>query len=168
MTEDVKEVRLSRGMHALVDPEDYDRVVAMGAWCADPAKRTFYARKNLYTPGTRKLTPLLMHTFITGWSYVDHINGNGLDNRRSNLRQATAFQNMANKRRYRNNTSGFKGVTRNTGTGRPWRAAIKVYNKGHHLGYFDTPEDAARAYDAAAIQHFGEYARPNFPRENYA
>lgn len=168
MSNDHKEIQLSRGMHALVDVDDYDRVVDMGSWCADPAKRTFYARKNLYTPGTQKLTPLLMHTFITGWPYVDHINGDGLDNRRSNLRPATALQNMANKRRYRNNTSGFKGVTRNSGTGRPWQASIRANNRRYHLGYHDTPEQAARAYDAAALRLFGEFARPNFPRENYA
>lgn len=166
--DDVREIALTRNMVALVDADDYERVVRMGRWCADPSHQTFYARKNLYTPGSRKLTPLLMHRFITGWEYVDHINGNGLDNRRSNLRQADHFQNMANKRRYRNNTSGFKGVTRNTGTGRPWRAAIRANNKRRHLGYYDTPELAARAYDTAAIALFGEFARLNFPQEKAA
>lgn len=155
-------IPLTRGLSALVDSQDYDRVMCMGRWCADPSSQTFYARKNLYSPG-RKLTPLLMHRFITGWPMVDHINGDGLDNRRANLRPASHGQNMANKRTYKNNTSGFKGVTRNTGTGRPWRAAIRADNKRRHLGYFDTPQQAAHAYDLAAIQLFGEYARLNFP-----
>lgn len=160
----MREITLTRGLVAIVDDEDYERVVAKGSWCADPSGDTYYARKNLYRHEA-PLRPLLMHTLITGFAYVDHINGDGLDNRRANLRRATHRQNMANKRIYRNNTSGFKGVTRNTGTGRPWRASLRSDGRRHHLGYFDTAEEAARAYDTAAAEHFGEFARPNFPRE---
>lgn len=164
----VKQVPLSRGMVALVDDEDYDRVIAMGKWSAEPGAYTFYARKNLYQRGSGrggKLTSLLMHAFLTGWPRTDHVNGNGLDNQRANLRQATHGQNMANKRLYRNNTSGFKGVTRNTGTGRPWRGQIKADGKHFNLGNYDTPEAAAKAYDDAARELFGEFARLNFPKD---
>lgn len=155
----MRQVPLSRGMSALVDDADYDRVMAMGRWCADPGGTTFYARKNLYQPG-RKLTSLLMHAFLTGWSRVDHINGNGLDNRRANLRPATHAQNMRNKPMYRNNRSGFKGVYRRKNR---WCAQIKHEGKLRHLGSFAAAEEAARAYDIAARELFGEFARPNFP-----
>ncbi len=159
-------IPLSRGMFALIDAVDYDRVVAMGKWCADPSSSTFYARKNIYHPEDRSLTSLLMHNFITGWTYVDHVNGDGLDNRRNNLRQANHSLNMRNKRLYRNNTSGFKGVMRNRGKGKPWYAAIKKDGRIYRLGNHLTPEDAARAYDKAALDLFGEFARLNFPQES--
>lgn len=167
----MKKVQLTHGYVALVDDEDYDRVVALGSWQAQPDGQTVYARKRIYVRGTGRDShkpSFLMHCFILGSFGVDHRNGDGLDNRRANLRIATHGQNMANKRIYRNNTSGFKGVTRNTGSGRPWRAQLKADKKHYHLGYYDTPEAAARAYDAAARELFGEFARPNFPQETSA
>lgn len=162
MSDDFREVPLTRGLVALVDANDYDLVCNMGRWRADPSGETFYARKNIHVTRFEQ-HPLLMHRLITGWSYVDHRDGNGLNNRRSNLRQATHAQNMANKRLYRNNTSGFKGVMRNSGKGRPWSASIKVNKRSFRLGNHDTPEEAARAYDQAARRWFGEFARLNFP-----
>lgn len=89
--------------------------------------------------------------------YVDHINHNGLDNRLSNLREADATQNQANKRRCRRNSSGFKGVKRCPRTGR-WVARIRILGKQTHLGTFDTAEFAASAYLSAAKAAFGEFA----------
>jgi hypothetical protein len=77
----MKEIPLSRGLVALVDDADYDRLTAMGSWYADPGRHTFYARKNIYHPADRSFTHLFMHNVITGWPYVDHRNGDGLDNR---------------------------------------------------------------------------------------
>ena len=99
--------------------------------------------------------------------YVDHINGNTLDNRRCNLRLATALDNARNKVILPYNTTGYKGVSsyhkqRKT---RPFRAQISIKRKRIHLGYFDTPEEAASAYDEAARFYFGEFACVNFPRE---
>ena len=105
-----------------------------------------------------------MHRLILGItcdSQGDHINGDGLDNRRANLRPVTHAQNMQNRR---GNGPTFKGIycvertTRN-----PWMAKIAVAKKQIYLGYYATPEDAARAYDEAAKKYFGEFARLNFP-----
>lgn len=95
-------------------------------------------------------------------SVVDHINGITLDNRICNLRLATTSQNHMNKRAKRNGTSPFKGVTRLVDTAL-WQAHIRVNGKQKNLGKYLRQEDAARAYDAAARAHFGEFARLNFP-----
>ena len=84
----------------------------------------------------------------------------GLNNRRSNLRLATPSQNMQNSRIPSNNSSGFKGAFWHKRE-RKWQAQIKLNGKKKHLDYFDTVEEAAAAYDKAAIELFGEFARPN-------
>jgi len=93
---------------------------------------------------------------------VDHVNGDGLDNRRENLRKATAAQNTYNARKRSLGTSKYKGVNIDEGR-RPWRARIRVDLKLIHLGRFATEEEAARAYDKAARRHFGKFACVNFP-----
>ena len=104
---------------------------------------------------------LLMYGTIPAGLEIDHKNGQRHDNRISNLRLATHRQNMANSRSRQNNTSGFKGVSLFKPTGR-WMAYIVVNYKRIYLGYFSHAEDAARAYDDAAREHFGEFARTNF------
>ncbi|MFI5473137.1 HNH endonuclease [Streptomyces cacaoi] len=161
----MREIHLTSGGIALVDDEDFDRVVETGSWYAHKSLNTSYATQN-YRPDGGKYTTRRMHSFITGLPYVDHVNGNGLDNRRANLRAATASQNQANQRMRRDNRSGFRGVQHAPGD--RWRALLIAKGQRISLGYYDAREDAARAYDAAAIDHFGEFARTNFPRENYA
>lgn len=157
----VREIPLSQGLVALVDGEDYEQVMAAGRWFAQRNRGTFYARRNIQLPD-RTRTMLNLHTFLTGWSYVDHHNGNGLDNRRVNLRPATHAENNRNQRLRRDNGSGFKGVTWYKAT-RRWQAQIRHGGQRRHLGYHGTSEDAARAYDAAAREFHGEFARLNFP-----
>lgn len=96
---------------------------------------------------------------------VDHINGDGLDNRRENLRKATPKQNTRNARKRTSGTSKYKGVCADvSGSARSrWRARIRVNRKLIHLGRFATEEKAAHAYDEAARKFFGEFACVNFP-----
>ena len=96
-------------------------------------------------------------------SPTDHVNGDGTDNSDGNLRPSTTSQNQHNTKIRRDNTSGAKGVTWHIGKGK-FHAYIKTPNGPRkHLGYFDGVEDAARAYDAAAIQLYGEFAKLNLP-----
>ena len=92
---------------------------------------------------------------------IDHVNGDSLDNRRSNLRFCSQSENNQNWTGSRRNTSGYKGVSWDRWTGR-WVVRIQVDGKQLNLGRFDDREQAARAYDAAAREHWGDFARTNF------
>jgi hypothetical protein len=156
----MKEIPLSQGLVALVDADDFDRVMAF-KWSTREHRNTFYAQRNVRKPDGRSTTQQL-HSFLTGWPLVDHIDGDGLNNRRSNLRPATHIQNLQNQRRRSNNTSGHKGVSWDAPRGK-WLARIQVDGARRYLGIFDTAEAAALAYDAAAREYYGEFAALNFP-----
>lgn len=161
----MREIGLNQGRIALVDDDDYARL-AEHRWFVLQRSRggTEYAIRFEMRKGIRK--SIWMHRVLLAVRdglYVDHINGNGLDNRRANLRLATISQNGANRFAQSNNTSGFKGVFYNTGRGRSWFAQIKIQGRARRLGCFDDREAAARAYDQAAFRAFGEFARLNFP-----
>jgi hypothetical protein len=159
-----REIPLTRGMVALVDSHDYDFLLQW-RWNAKINKthRTFYATR---TEGNESRT-IHMHRVILsvpiGMS-VDHINGNGLDNRRSNLRICTSHENSFNHSLISSNTSGYKGVCWNKASSK-WQAGIMLNGKSTHLGLFSDPVDAARAYDVAARKLFGEFAWLNFPND---
>lgn len=91
---------------------------------------------------------------------IDHINGVTIDNRISNLREATNAQNCLNRKAYQNNTSGYKGVHWHKASSR-WVANIQVGKKRKHLGYFEVKEEAAKAYDKASKELHGEFGRPS-------
>jgi hypothetical protein len=158
----VRVIPLSRNRVAIIDPEDFPRV-GRHPWHAQRGRSgrgRFYAAK---TVTVRSQEPRLvqvvpMHEFITGFKQADHANRNGLDNRRSNLREASNSQNGANKGLSSLNTSGFKGVSAES---KRWRAEVRVNYKSIYLGSFSCREDAARAYDHAAIRYFGEFACTN-------
>ena len=155
VTQEVR-IALSQGKFALVSPEDYARVTAF-KWCLNRAHGKDYAKRGYYFAG--KQSTIKMHRFIMDAppnSEVDHINGDGLDNRRENLRVCDHKQNSANQRAAKSNKTGFKGVFP---VGNGWGAKIS----DDYLGIYDTAEDAAKAYDTKARTVFGEYAKCNLP-----
>jgi hypothetical protein len=160
---DVFAVTLTQGRVALVDRADLETIAAH-RWYAGRDRRTFYAQRIIHLhDGSR--TTIRMHRFLMpDAEEVDHVNGDGLDNRRANLRVASRSDNKRNERKRLDNTSGFKGVHWDSGHMR-WRAKIMVDGKNIRLGRFHLLEEAARAYDAAARVHFGTFAALNFPVE---
>jgi hypothetical protein len=107
-----------------------------------------------------------MHRLIMGFpkNLIDHKNLNGLDNRKDNLRAANKSKNAMNvQKRGGSNTSKFKGVSLCKCTGR-WRACIRINGKHLKLGRFNDEKSAAEAYDSAAVKHFGQFSRLNFPK----
>jgi AP2 domain len=147
------EITLTRGYVTVIDNEDRT-ITDDRTWHAHlvPHRNTVYACTKINSRHT------LLHRLLADWAEVDHADGDGLNNRRSNLRDGTGLRNKANKGLQANSTSGFKGVSRR---GAKWGAFIKVNRKQVYLGLFGTPEDAAAAYDRAAVRYFGEYARTN-------
>lgn len=145
-------IPLTQGKFALIDEEDF-LLVGHLRWHVSNG----YAYN--------RMGRIAMHRLVMGAApeqIVDHINGNTLDNRRCNLRFATRSTNAANGQRNKGGSSKFKGVHFYKRDSR-WTAQIKKDYKRIHLGYFDNEEDAARAYDEAAVALFGEYALVNFP-----
>jgi len=109
----------------------------------------------------------MAHGKDPGLYEIDHIDGDKQNNRLENLRLATRNQNLANGPANRNAACQFRGVSFFKPI-KKWAAKIQFQNKSKSLGYFDSPEQAARAYDEAATRLFGEFARPNFPQERRA
>jgi hypothetical protein len=149
----------------LVDAADFEPM-AQFEWYAARTSSTTYAgcstvRRSAIAGGSQYMHRLLLG--VPPGLQVDHINGDGLDNRRANLRIATPAQNMQNRRPRRGAASSFKGVIRYPSARTPWGSYISRAGKKAFLGAFPSEEAAARAYDAAARELFGEFAWLNFP-----
>lgn len=155
-------VPLSGGHWAIIDTEDIPLVDGY-YWQGKPSGGTVYAQRS-ERDGSRETVK--MHRQILGLPpltpQVDHIDRNGWNNRRSNLRTVTAAQNTANAGPQRNSSTGYKGVTARPKRG-VWEASIMIEGRTHYLGRFDSAEDAAKAHDSAALEAWGEYAYQNFP-----
>lgn len=158
----VREIPLSQGKIALVDDEDFDRVNQF-KWCAaaTSSSRTWYAMRGDYT-GSKPRT-IYLHRFILDAPSdmdVDHINHNGLDCRRENMRLATTSQNCCNRRKNVGSKFRFKGIQ-----ARRNRFAVRVPFDGRlvHFRTYATQEEAARIYDAVVARLRGEFAHTNFP-----
>jgi hypothetical protein len=152
-----KEISLTRGYTTIVDDDSYGEL-ARHKWHINGAG---YAVR--FIGGRINKKALLMHRFIIDapqGMLVDHINGNKLDNRRSNLRICTQAQNQMNVGKHRDNSSGYKGVSLSKRVGK-WRADIKANGKRRTIGYFDTAERAAFAYNEAAKKYHGEFSKIN-------
>jgi len=153
------------GRVALIDDEDY-ALVSQYRWNVSQASRPG-RDAGPYAAATRILgsrrVSVRMHQLITGYPQTDHRNGDGLDNRRANLRPATVAQNAANQGS-RAGTSQYKGVSW-ARRQRRWKAQIRVDYVLRCLGYFVAEEVAARAYDTAALAAWGDYARLNFKED---
>ena len=153
-----------RGGVVLVDAEDED-VLGPG-WAVEHDGRVNYARRRLRAgepggPACVRLHRAIMERVVgrplSRREHVDHINHDGLDNRRCNLRLATPAQNQQHSRKRAGTSSRHKGVSFHKGTGR-WQAYIRVGGKRLSLGYYESERDATRAYNAEAALRFGDYA----------
>lgn len=155
---DVAYVPLTKGYEAMIDASDVELVDSFN-WQALVGSHAVYAQR-IDRSGSKKKT-IRMHRVISGAGHgleVDHINGNGLDNRRSNLRVATHQQNLQNQRISKTNNTGFKGVSWHK-TARKWRARITVSGKETHLGFFPSLEAAHAAYAIASSRMHGDFGR---------
>ena len=156
----MKEIILSQGKVALVDDEDYG-LLNQFKWCAIKQHRTFYAAKSVKRNG--KWTSERMHRLffdIPMGKEIDHIDHNGLNNQKSNLRLVTRQQNKQNASAW--GSSKYLGVCVYKQEGCTYIAAhIQIDGKTKHLGLFKTEEDAALAYNRAAKEKYGEYANLN-------
>ncbi len=176
-----RRIKLTQGQYAIVDAWMYEELNKY-QWYAHKGKTTYYAYRAARIDEKRKSKNVKMHEEVMKLQktddrrlktedqkyVIDHINGDGLDNRSANLRVATYSQNSQNRRKSRKGCgSKYKGVWLDKRT-RRWRAQICFEGTKKHLGYYDDEAGAARAYDRAAVRYHEEFAKLNFPQHlNY-
>lgn len=159
--QETKTVRLTQGKVAVVDEADFDWVMRW-KWCAVRIGLRWYAVRVGPRPERKRIYMHRILTFAERGEEVDHISGDGLDNRQSNLRRCTSQEN---KRGFRRKTAGltsrFRGVSW-CARRKKWRAEICVREGvSRHIGYFEDEETAGRARASAALLHFGAFAPAN-------
>ena len=171
MKKKYKKIKLTQGKYAIVDADDYDELIKW-KWHIKPSGgSSFYAvhSESIYTPKSkttkwsRRCRQYNMHRIIMKVppnKQIDHINGNGLDNRKANLRVCSKSENSRNKVRWSNKKSSiYKGVFQRSKN--CWSAVIGFERNIYHLGYFNTEKKAALAYNKAAKQYHRKFARLN-------
>ena len=158
----MKEIKLSQGKFTIVDDQDFE-YLSQWKWYTFKGLNTFYAARNIPFNGKQKQLP--MHRVIMELNdsqrYIDHIDHNGLNNTRGNLRICSTSQNAMNRRSARGCSSQYKGVSFNKRAGK-FVAYITVNGKILYLGYYIDEAEAAGAYDQAAKEHYKEFANLNF------
>lgn len=162
----MKKISLTKGKFALVDDADFE-YLNQWKWCASKSRKskTFYAMRNARENGKNvgyRMHSVLMQT--PKGMKTDHRNGDGLDNRRENLRVCNHANNLMNQSKRIDNKSGYKGVRffpRSRSKTNPWRAEIRFEGKTRHLGLFPSLIAAAEAYDKSAKELFGDFAKLN-------
>lgn len=155
----MKQIQLANNKGVALVSDKHFGLVSEHKWQISPKENTSYAVTTIYRNGKR--TSIRMHRLIMGepqGKQIDHIDGNGLNNQISNLRICTNSQNHMNQRTIRG-VSQYKGVCRDRGK---WRAYITKDWKYHYLGRHDSEIEAAKIYDEAARELFGEFANTNF------
>ncbi len=157
----MRQIKLTQGKVAIVDDADYE-VLSKHKWYAQLIGKVWYAQRNIKkTNGQRTIQK--MHRLVMNPPAkigIDHINGNGLDNCRCNLRICSQSENCQNQKAIRGGTSKFKGVHFHKQSNK-WMARIHVNYKSIYLGVFDAETKAAIAYNEAAAYFFGDFARLN-------
>ena len=151
------EIILPCGRVCLVDDADLPALVGYKLYSSKPASVWYVS---IRSPGAKPKTQMYLHKFLTGFRRTDFRNGNGLDNRRSNLRRCTQLENLRNSARHRDATSKFKGLTFYKKRNR-WVARIHAGGRRIWGGQYKTELEAALAYNKLALTHFGEFARVN-------
>lgn len=154
----MKRVPLTRGKFALVDDEDFEWL-NQWKWYCEPHRQTFYAVRRIRLSGNKRKT-IRMHRLILDAPegvLVDHKHGNGLDNRRFEIRLATHSENGFNRGKTVNNSSGLKGAYWQKQINR-WYSRITVNKKNIYLGTFSTAREASEAYKQAALKYHGDFA----------
>lgn len=158
----MKQIKLTQNKIALVDDIDFEKINQY-SWHIRKGKKP-YARTTIWNKTKKKPQLFYMHRIILELTdpkiHVDHIDGNGLNNQRANLRIATSLENNRNVFKQPNKTSQFKGVSY-CNSRKKFKASISLNNKETFLGRFEKEIDAAYAYNEAAIKYFGKFARLN-------
>jgi len=163
-----RRIALTRGKFAVVDAADYERL-AKHKWYAAKRRNTYYAARDYYCRKKKVNVTVQMHRSIfpvPNGLFVDHINRDGLDNRKANLRSATAAENNRNRSwTVPGKASKYRGVYKYKGQ-KSFSAAIRHNRKKINLGTFKTEIAAALAYDRAANKYHGAFAVLNFPKNS--
>jgi hypothetical protein len=161
----MREIPLTKGKNTIVDDSDYD-FLSQWKWFAQYSRGKFYACRG-ETVGYNTRVTVQMHRmilYVPPGMVTDHIDGDSLNNQRSNLRICTLNNNNQNAKKRKDNQSGFKGVHWHSPVGK-WVARIQIDGKRVNVGFFAQADEAARAYDQAARILHGEFANVNFPYE---
>jgi len=170
----MKKIKLTQGKFALVDDSDYEELLKYKWYYSKIIQKRKHTKDYIYELAVHKdkkgKTLFRMSRLLMGFPpksmMVDHIDHNTLNNQKSNLRLCTNKENQMNRGKNSNTVSPFKGI-RYYKRMNQWLGQIQVEGKKLHLGCFKKAEDAAKAYDKAAIKYYGEFAQTNFPQQKH-